>query len=77
MKTRKRKQAYVEVSEECYSGLQEIAQNSPLKLEKVASLILRCEMKIIRYSTRKRKKLARRLKIGSTQELLRGPLREK
>ncbi len=73
MKRKKYKEVEIEFSRENYEGLQKIAQKTGMKWERVADIILACETDIIWYSARRRKKLAKRLKIRPTPEFLYKP----
>ena len=66
VKTRSRKDVYIEFTKENYERLQKITRKTGLKWERVVDMILECELDIIEYSVRKRKKLAKRLKIRPT-----------
>lgn len=68
MKKIKLKEIEVELSIENYEGIKKIAEKSGLKWEQVASMILRCELDIIKYLEQRRSKLAKRLKIDPKKE---------
>lgn len=70
MKTRKRKDAEIELSRENYEWLKTTAKKNGLKLEQVVNTILLCELDIIEYVAWKRLKLLKRLKIEPTTKRL-------
>lgn len=73
MKTRKRKAVFIELTRENHEKLEKVAQKNGLKWEQVVDRILACEVDIIEYSARMRKKLAKRLKIKPTKRFLYKP----
>ena len=70
---KKRKEVYVELTQKNYEKLQKVAQRTGLKWEQVATMIIECEVDIIKYSAQMRKKLAKRLKIRPTRKFLYKP----
>lgn len=63
----------MELTRENHEGLEKVVQKTGLKLEQVVDMILACEVDIIEYSARMRKKLAKRLKVKPTKRLLYKP----
>ncbi len=73
MKKAGAREVEIELTKESYEGLQKMAQKTGLPWEEVVDMILGCELDIIEYSARMRKKLAKRLKIKPTKRFLYKP----
>ena len=70
MKTRKSKEAEIELTKENWEALEGVSRKTGLKMEKIVDMILGCEMATIMYAVSERKKLAKRLKIRATRRFL-------